>query len=179
MWRFGSLANAYVLIGEVGRAPHIRLGRHKCRRLRLPIVDAVVRSLHEDGRSAIVHDYGCRIRIDNRWDCRLQIVSRRTDRAKTPRWCVRLREQSAADFYLLARESTNQETIMDYYVVPAVVGRTFPTVLKFRNGAEIDRFRLRELRAAIETLVTFLFRRNERASMRAIELSPGAPVRYS
>ena len=46
--------------------------------------------------------------------------------------------------------------MLDYYVLPAEIGRTFPTVLKVRNGREIDRFRVRELSAAIETLVTFL-----------------------
>ena len=86
----------------------------------------------------------------------MQIVSRRTDRAKTPRWCARLREQSPAHFYLLARESADGESVLDFYVVPAEIGRTFPTALKFRNNAEIDRIRLQELPAAIETLVTYL-----------------------
>lgn len=42
VWRFGSLANAYALIGEVGKAPHIRRGRQKSKRLRQPILDAVL-----------------------------------------------------------------------------------------------------------------------------------------
>lgn len=156
VWRFGTLADAYALIGEVGRAQHIRHGRHKCRRLRQPILDALLRCLQEDGRSTIVRDYGCRVRIDNRWDCRVQVVSRRTDRAKTARWCVRLREQSPAHIYLLARESAHRETVLDYYVVSAEIGRTFPTVLKRRNGEKIDRFQVRDLSTAIDTVMTFL-----------------------
>jgi hypothetical protein len=46
--------------------------------------------------------------------------------------------------------------MLDYYVFPAEIGRTFPTVLKIRNCAEIDRFRVRELSIAIETLMAFL-----------------------
>jgi DNA invertase Pin-like site-specific DNA recombinase len=158
-WRFGSLANAYALIGEIGRAPHIRRGRQKSKRLGQPIVAAVLRRLQEDNRSVSVHDFGCRIRVDSRWDCRLHIARRRMDRAKTARWPVRLREQSVADFHLIARESADGESIMDYYVLPAEVGRTFPTVLKSRNGAAIDRFRVRDLSAAIEAVRMFLLDR--------------------
>jgi hypothetical protein len=153
-WRFGSLANAYALIGEIVRAPHVSRGRHNGNRLRRPILDAVLRRLRGDGRSVTVH--GCRLRIDSRWDCRVHIARRRTDRAKTARWPVRLREHSPADFHLVARISADGESMLDYYVVPAEIGRTFPTVLKVRNGVEIDKFRVRELSAAIETVVTFL-----------------------
>ena len=86
----------------------------------------------------------------------MHIARRRTDRAKTARWPVRLREHSPADFHLMARVSADGKSMLDYYVLPAEIGRTFPTVLKVRNGREIDRFRVRELSAAIETLVTFL-----------------------
>jgi hypothetical protein len=156
VWRFGTLANAYALIGETGRAPHVRLGRQKSRRLGQPILAAVLRRLQEDGRSVTVHKFGCRILVDNRWDCRLHIIRRRVDRAKAARWPVRLREQTGGDFYLLARESADGESKLDYYVLPGGIARTFPTVLKIRNGAEIDRFRVRDLSAAITNLVTFL-----------------------
>lgn len=86
----------------------------------------------------------------------MHIVRRRMDRAKTARWPVRLREMTAADLHLLARESADGESILDYYVLPAQVGRTFPTVLKIRNGAGIDRFRVRDLSAAVDTVMTFL-----------------------
>jgi hypothetical protein len=46
--------------------------------------------------------------------------------------------------------------MLDYYVLPAEVGRTFPTVLKVRNRAEIDRFRVRNLSTAIEAVLSFL-----------------------
>lgn len=153
-WRFGSLANAYALIGETARAQHVSRGRHNGKRLRQPIQDAVLRRLREDGRSVTVH--GCRLRIDSRWDCRLHIARRRTDRAKTARWSVRLREHSPADFHLVARMSADGDSMLDYYVLPAMIGRTFPTVLKIRNSAEIDRFRVRTLSAAIDTVVAFL-----------------------
>jgi DNA invertase Pin-like site-specific DNA recombinase len=153
-WRFGSFANAYELIGEIVRAPHISRGRHNGKRLRQPILDAVVRRLRENGRSVTVH--GCRLRIDSRWDCRIHVARRRLDRAKTARWPVRLREHSAADFHLVARVSADGEAMLDYYALPAEIGRIFPTVLKIRNRAEVDRFRVRDLSAAIETLVTFL-----------------------
>ena len=42
VWRFGSLANAYALIGEVGRSPHIRQGRQKSKHLNQPILDALL-----------------------------------------------------------------------------------------------------------------------------------------
>jgi len=44
---------------------------------------------------------------------------------------------------------------LDYYVLRAEIGRTFPTALTMRNSREIDRFRVRELSTAIETVVTF------------------------
>jgi DNA invertase Pin-like site-specific DNA recombinase len=154
--RFGNLANAYALIGEAGRAQHISQGHRKGKQLRQPIMDALLRRLQQDGRSVTVHDFGCRIHIDSRWDGRVHIVRRRTGRAKTPRWQVRLREQSAADFHLLARVSADGESMLDYYILPAEIGRRFPTALKIRNSAEIDRFRVRDLATAIETVVTFL-----------------------
>lgn len=43
VWRFGSLSNAYDLIGEVGRAQILRRGRQKSTRLRQPILDAILR----------------------------------------------------------------------------------------------------------------------------------------
>jgi hypothetical protein len=64
---------------------------------------------------------------------------------KTARWPVRLREHSPADFHLVARVSADGESMLDYYVLPAEIGRTFPTVLKVRNGREIDRFRVLDL----------------------------------
>jgi hypothetical protein len=153
-WRFGSLATAYALIGEIGKAQHVSRGRLNGKRLRRPMLDAVLRRLREDGRSVTVH--GCRLRIDSRWDCRLHIARRRTDRAKTARWPVRLREHSLADFHLVARVSADGDSMLGYYVFPAEIARTFPTVLKIRNRTEIDRFRVRDLATAIETVVTFL-----------------------
>jgi hypothetical protein len=153
-WRFGSLANAYALIGEIGRAQHVSRGRHNGKRLRQPILATVLRRLREDGRSVTVH--GCRLRVDSRWDCRVHIARRRTDRAKTARWPVRLRDHSPADFHLVARVSADGDSMLDYYVLPAEIGRTFLTVLKVRNNAEIDRFRVRDLSAAIEMVMKFL-----------------------
>ena len=46
--------------------------------------------------------------------------------------------------------------MLDYYVVPAEIGRTFPTRIKIRNAAEIDRFRVSDLSTAIETVVAFI-----------------------
>lgn len=86
----------------------------------------------------------------------MHIVRRRIDGAKTARWCVRLRERPDADLHLLARESADGKTLLDYYVVPAAIGRACPTTLKIRNSAEIDRFCVRDLSTAIETVVTFL-----------------------
>ena len=56
----------------------------------------------------------------------------------------------------MARVSADGESMLDFYVLPAELGRTFPTVLRIRNGAEIDRFRVRKLSAAIDTVMTFL-----------------------
>lgn len=36
--------------------------------------------------------------------------------------------------------------MLNYYILPAEVGRTFPTVLKIRNSAKIDRSRVRGLK---------------------------------
>jgi hypothetical protein len=52
--------------------------------------------------------------------------------------------------------SADGDSMLDYYVLPAEIGRTFPTVLKIRNAAEIDRFRVRDLAASIEAVMTFL-----------------------
>jgi DNA invertase Pin-like site-specific DNA recombinase len=155
-WRFGSLSNAYTLIGETPRAPHIRRGREKSKRLVAPILAAVLRRLHEDGRTVAVRGPGCHLRIDNRWMCHVHIVRRRTDRAKKPRWAVRVRDGSLADFHLLAREAADGKSILDYYVLSAEIGQTFPTILKARNGEGVDRFRVRELGPAIETLTSLL-----------------------
>ena len=57
--------------------------------------------------------------------------------------------------YLLARQSADGRSFVDYYVIPAALGSIFPTALKIRNGARIDRFRVRELSAAIEIVMTF------------------------
>lgn len=96
------------------------------------------------------------IRIDSMWGCRLHVAPRRTDRARTARWPIRLRERSAADFHLVARVAADGESILDYYILPTVVAQTFPTVLKIRNVAEIDRFRIPDLSTAIETVVAFI-----------------------
>jgi hypothetical protein len=42
---------------------------------------------------------------------------------------------------------------LDYYVIPETLAFTFPTSLKVRNGAEIDRFRVPDRATALGSVL--------------------------
>lgn len=156
--RFGSLLNAYKLIGYHGRTKS-RLWREKFRRryLRDQLMQEIKSGAEAATLSVKVGASTSWFSICERLTFSLQFMSRK-DLSCGTRWlrCDHGRLGKlvkSANFHVLMRLEADRCTIRDCYVVPRDVFRTLPISFKLRNRRAIDQYRLPNLNAALKQLI--------------------------
>jgi DNA invertase Pin-like site-specific DNA recombinase len=156
--RFGSLLNAYKLIGYHGRTKN-RLWREKFRRreLRDRLMEEIKRSAEAAMLSVKVGASTSWFSIGDRLTFSLQFMSR-IELSCGARWlrCHHGRLGKlvkSANFHILMRVEADGCTIKDCYVVPRDVLNTLPISFQLRNRRAIDHYRLPNLTAALKQLI--------------------------
>lgn len=156
--RFGSLLNAYKLIGYHGRTKN-RLWREKFRRrdLRDQLMQEIKSSAEAAMLSLKVGASTSWFSIGDRLTFSLQFMNRR-DLSCGTRWlrCHHGRLGKlvrSAHFHILMRFEADGCTIKDCYVVPRDAFSTLPISFKLRNRRAIDQYRLPSLTGALTQLI--------------------------
>lgn len=152
-YRFGSMVNAYNLIGYewASKNPHWKETIRR-RRLRARLLDELSQITSEMGSGIRVNAWQSRFWIGD-ISCYFRINSKRGLKHRYPIWMAYFKEFPAADFCLFGRLDTDRETVMDYYLVPQAAVPAMPWGLKIRNGSKVDAYRARDLRAVAKRLV--------------------------
>jgi DNA invertase Pin-like site-specific DNA recombinase len=157
--RFGSLFNAYRMIGYYGNSKHrVWQERLKRRLLRTNVMESIRSIVESAGFSFEVGPTASWFRMGDDLTCSLQLMTHREGRKKT-RWyrfhqkCV-ARSVISASFHILARLNPDRTVIRDFFVVPGYMYTLLPLTFGVRNPPSVDRYRITTLAAAIKLLVS-------------------------
>jgi DNA invertase Pin-like site-specific DNA recombinase len=157
--RFGSLFNAYRMIGYYGNSKHrVWQERLKRRQLRKNAMESIRSIVESAGLSFEVGPTASWFRIGDDLTCSLQLMTHREGRRRT-RWyrfhqaCI-ARSVISAQFHILARLDPDRTAIRDFFVVPGYMYTLLPLTFGVRNPPSVDRYRITTLDAAIKLLVS-------------------------
>ena len=156
--RFGSLFNAYRMIGYYGNSKHrVWQERLKRRQLRTSVMESIGSMVESSGLSFEIGPTASWFRMGD-LTCSLQLMTHREGRKRT-RWyrihqgCI-ARSVISATFHILARLNSDRTTIRDFFVVPGYMYTLLPLTFGFRNPPSVDRYRVTTLDAAIKLLLS-------------------------
>jgi DNA invertase Pin-like site-specific DNA recombinase len=148
--RFGSLLNAYTLIGF---APEIDYAHLK--------LDRALRQLHSDHSEALLHklrEAGASVRkdpvtqlfvINEEFSVSLVLAHCRSMISGDKRWNFRLNTSHRPDITIAIRLEQNNKDVLDYYLFPGSDLLAKRLLLRQDNGFFIDLYRFNDLRFLI------------------------------
>jgi DNA invertase Pin-like site-specific DNA recombinase len=140
--RFGTLTNAYQLIGYKGRPWYMHwITRFERSRMRKRIFEEMRIHLERDGETMSANPIHSRFWISNRLRCALYLVRRR----KTDLWRTRLKLGPGVTLYILGRLDADDHTILDFYVIPTAARRMMQKTFRLNAGTEVERFRVADI----------------------------------
>jgi hypothetical protein len=144
--RFGSLQQAYRLIGY--QSPHDLsfVGINRTMRARFPrIVADVSARLKTLCRSVEHHPTINRLLIDGELTVAILLSRCFWTRYHTPRWLVRFEPALRSDFTIVVRMDESNHAVRDYYLFPAFETAQPRLTLRDDNGALLDGYRFANL----------------------------------
>jgi DNA invertase Pin-like site-specific DNA recombinase len=157
--RFGSLFNAYRIIGYYGNSKHrVWQERLKRRLLRTKVMESIRSIIESAGLSFEIGPTASWFRMGEDLTCSLQLMTCREGR-KRDRWyrihqgCIALSVISA-NFHILARLDAGRTKIWDFFVVPGYMYTLLPLTFGVQNPPSVDRYRVKTLDAAVSHLLS-------------------------
>jgi DNA invertase Pin-like site-specific DNA recombinase len=153
--RFGSLLNAYRLIGYKGRTKNANWKeRVRRRQLRDALLEDLRRALDGLDTTMRVAATGGHFWV-NETPCFFQLSASRVAYG-SPRWLANFRFGPRTAFRLLGRLWRGGEIVIDYYLVPPSAVAQFPMMLYARNAEAVDQYCVRDLQSVAQRLVDSL-----------------------
>jgi hypothetical protein len=151
--RFGSLLRTYSLIGYTPDRDFAYVeSNRRLRQLHPKVVEEVLEALRTAGASvALDQDTGI-VAINGEVNATLVLCRCTETTAGWLRWIIRLDGLAAADIIIAVRMELGEETVRDYYLLPALDGRTTRLRLAERNEAGLDTYRFTTLEALYELM---------------------------
>src|SRR5262245_4942748 len=140
--RFGSLVRAYELIGYTLERDYqyIEINR-RLRRMHPEIIAEAVRSIQHLG-STVDRDPETEMLFINGMLAVSIVLSRcHKTPAGTPRWVIRFDEGLSPDLTIAVRLDGSNESVLDYYLLPALEVRLGTLKIKEENGIYLDGYR--------------------------------------
>ena len=157
--RFGSLFNAYRMIGYYGNSKH-RVWQEclKRRQQRTNVMESIRSIVESSGLSFDIGPTASWFRMGDDLTCSLQLMTYRKGRKRT-RWyrfhqgCI-ARSVISANFHILARLNPDRIAIRDFFVVPGYMYTLLPLTFGVQNSPSVDRYRVTTLDIAIKLLLS-------------------------
>lgn len=153
IYRFGSIFNAYRLIGYPGGSRHVTWSvRFSLRTVRSRIVDemrAMLQSYHLDIQS---NRTATNLMMSNGVACTFG-VSKPYEVSSGRRWIFRCVTKFHLPYHLYGRLDEDEQTVFDYYLVPRPALDLMPMRMKLRNAPEAEDFHAASLSIALKRLV--------------------------
>lgn len=157
--RFGSLFNAYRMIGYYGNSKHpVSQERLRRRHLRTELMASIRSIVESAGWSFEIGPTASWFRMGDDLICSLQLMTQRKGRKRT-RWyrfhqkCI-ARSVISANFHILARLNPDRTVIRDCFVVPGYMYTLLPLTFGVQNPPSVNRYRVKTLDAAIKLLLS-------------------------
>jgi hypothetical protein len=156
--RFGSLFNAFKMIGYFGRSKYpASQERFRRRHLRSGLMEVVKDAITSAGLSVEVNPTASWFSVGGKLTCSLQLM-RYCDKPRGPRWyrthqsCIG-KLIGSASLHILARLNPDQCTIRDCYLVPREFYNSTPLAFRVRNSPTVNRYRFAGLMAVTRHLI--------------------------
>jgi hypothetical protein len=139
--RFGSLVNAYKLIGyDPGIDFRFIEENRKLRKLRPDIVASVRQKIMEAGGTAIEDPSTDLLLVNGELQVSVVLCRHTETPAGSSRWLIRLDEGLKPDFTIAARMDAANEGIRDYYILPGLDMNWENLRLAEANGVYLDTY---------------------------------------
>ena len=119
--RFGSLVSAYRLIGY---SPEIDYGfieiNRQIRQRNPQIVAEVIEKIRQTGSTVTVDEKTDLLLVNGEWTASLVLCRHQETGAGAARWVIRLDEGLKPDITIAVRLAEGNQSILDYYLLPAL-----------------------------------------------------------
>ena len=146
--RFGSLRNAYKLIGHV---PEASFRYIDARRLivsaQTEIANKLVGDIRAVGRSAIFDEKTGVLTIDGKVTISILIFRSKHERGRWQRWVTERRIDPSYDMFVVVRMDDTNVSVLDYFLLPALEMTSPHVSLTGKNQARLDAYRIGTLDA--------------------------------
>lgn len=146
--RFGSLRNAYKLIGHV---PEASFRYIDARRLivsaQADIANKLVGDMQAVGRSAVFDEKTGVLTIEGKLTISILIFRSRYERGRWRRWFTGRRLDRSYDMFVAVRMNDANVSVLDYFLLPAVEMTSANISLTGKNQARLDAYRIGTLDA--------------------------------
>jgi DNA invertase Pin-like site-specific DNA recombinase len=144
--RFGSLPRAYSLIGWSPRRDYTFLEINRnIRAMHKPLVDSMIEQLRAI-QARVSHDEKTGLlMVNGEYTVSLVLARCRTPRSGNRRWTVRFDSALQPDITIAARLNSENECIIDYYIVPRIAGPGELMRLADHNPLSFEVFRFDDL----------------------------------
>jgi DNA invertase Pin-like site-specific DNA recombinase len=151
--RFGSIFNAYRLIGYPGGSRNVRWNvRFRLREVRSHLIDEMRVLLREMGLEIESNPTVTHFMVSNGIGCTFGI-SKSYELASGRRWLFRCETKFKLPFHLFGRLDADGRTVLDYYLVPRAALKLMPYRMKARSTPEIEEYHAASLNIAVKRLV--------------------------
>ncbi|HEU5091454.1 MAG TPA: hypothetical protein VFT30_02155, partial [Nitrospira sp.] len=153
IYRFGSIFNAYRLIGYPGGSRNVAWNvRFSMRTVRSKIIDEMRLRLQSQGLDIQSNPTVTNLMISNGIACTFG-VSKPYEVSSGRRWIFRCHTKFHLPFHLYGRLDVDEQTVFDYYLVPRSALDLMPLRMKLRNAPEVEDFHAASLNIALKRLV--------------------------
>jgi len=146
--RFGSLRNAYKLIGHV---PEASFRYIDARRLivsaQTEIANKLVGDIRAVGRSSIFDEKTGVLTIDGKVTISILIFRSKHERGRWQRWVTGRRIDPSYDMFVVVRMDDTNVSVLDYFLLPALEMTSPHVSLTGKNQARLDAYRIGTLDA--------------------------------
>jgi len=142
--RFGSLINAYKLVGYIPPQDYTFLElKELVQDIEADLIGKIQASLESMGLQVV--DHGTHFRLNDQLNIRLVASSVRNNNGKK-RWRYRFDRQQSVDITIAVRLADEQGAIQDFYFFPMIAMEMDKLFMAWTNGIYLDTFRFDDLR---------------------------------
>jgi hypothetical protein len=144
--RFGSLISAYTLIGwsPVHDYRFIEINR-SIRRQHAGLVTTICCSLEAAGAKVTLNDHTDLLTVNAEYTASLVLARCITSSARNHMWLVRLDTALRPDITILARLTSSNDAVLDYYLLPPIPELGSRLQLNQRNPLSLEAYRFDDL----------------------------------
>lgn len=149
--RFGSLLRTYSLVGyePLRNYQYIKINQH-LRELHPQVITEIIAHIRDVGGNVTVGPESSLLVINNEYTVSLVISRCLVSKSGAKRWVIRFDFELCPDLTIAARLSDDNQSILDYYILPSIDMRADRIRLAEQNEAGLDIYRFDNLEPLLE-----------------------------